>query len=101
MTGSKNERSASASATHHSTSVSSAVDQAAAPPALASPALASAVAMARQRRRIASAHRQASTIVASRNGPAATFWLAICGASEVHAVGWLMTGESGWLVTDV
>jgi hypothetical protein len=39
--------------------------------------------------------------VASRNGPAATFWLAICGASEVHAVGWLMTGESGWLVTDV
>ena len=54
-----------------------------------------------QRRRIASAHRQASTIVASRNGPAATFWLAICGASEVHAVGWLMTGESGWLVTDV
>ncbi len=39
--------------------------------------------------------------MASRNGPAATLWLAICGASEVHAVGWLMTGELGWLVTEV
>ena len=49
---------------------------------------------------MASAHRQASTIVASRKGPAATLWLAICGASDVQIVGWLMTGESGWLVTD-
>ena len=23
----------------------------------------------------------------------------MCGASEVHAVGWLITGELGWLVT--
>ena len=94
------------SATHQSTSVSSAAGQAApsrhpvpaGPSArLASPGQARP---ACQWRRIASAHRQASTIVASRNGPAATFWLAMCGASEVHAVGWLMTGESGWLVTD-
>jgi hypothetical protein len=49
---------------------------------------------------MASAHRQASTIVASLNGPAATLWLAMCGASDVHSVGWLTTGESGWLVTD-
>ena len=92
-------------ATHQSTSVSSAADhrptsRLAASPEPMSRLRAGVMARACQRRRIASAHRQASTIVASRNGPAATFWLAMCGASEVHAVGWLMTGESGWLVTD-
>ena len=49
---------------------------------------------------MASAHTQASAIVASRNGPAATLVLVMCGASDVQIVGWLMTGESGWLVTD-
>src|SRR5215472_10842808 len=57
-------------------------------------------AWASQRRRTASAQQQASTIVASRAGPAATFVPDMCGASEVHAVGWLITGEFGWLVTD-
>ena len=58
-------------------------------------------AWASQRRRTASAQQQASTIVASRAGPAATFVFDKCGASDVHAVGWLITGEFGWLVTEV
>src|SRR6516225_6777013 len=54
-----------------------------------------------QRRRTASAQQQASTTVASRAGPAATLPPYMCGASDVHAVGWLMIGESGWLVTEI
>src|SRR5512146_1048888 len=100
MTGSKKDRSASVRAAHQSTSASSVgVHAAPAPaPASAGPPRGS---RACQAWRTASAHRQASTIVASRNGPAATLWLLIAGASDVQAVGWLMTGESGWLVTDM
>ena len=89
MTGSKNDRSASANATHQSTAASSSGGQRRPPwPAYSA-----------QRRRSTTAHRQAIAIVASRNGPAATLVLAMCGASDVHSVGWLTTGESGWLVT--
>jgi hypothetical protein len=112
MTGSKNERSASVSATHQRTLASSAVGHWSpacrvvscwpvpgrlVPGGLAFPAW---LIRLRQWRRTASAHRQASRIVASRNGPAATFCPAICGARDVQAVGWLITGELGWLVTD-
>ena len=77
------------SAAHHSTSASS------------SPVQAPSRAADRQRRRMARTQQQATTIAASRNGPAATFPPVMWGASGVHSVGWLMTGESGWLVTAV
>src|SRR5271154_2262747 len=82
MTDSNTHRMASATATHHSRSVSGSSPE-------------------RRENAYAAAQTHANTTARILPGPAATPPSLRRGASDVHGVGWSMAGKFGWLVTAV